>query len=152
MRLICSLNSSRHAFLMSYIYCSQFAEPKRIIFLVDTGCTTTTIAPNDVHRLEINYDVLEESTPSQTVDRVVIPRILMDVDLFFAGRKGFLNMQRTILKFHLAQIDVIYPSPREDDEQEHPPPLARSVSMLGMDVLKHFRKWHFKNHELLLDS
>lgn len=77
----------------------------------------------------------------------VNPCILSNVDLTFIGNYGFLNMKSGIIEVHLNKVDCLPPTHQKTPEEDSLP-----YSLLGMDVLRHFKKWKFKERELIMLS
>jgi len=144
------LRPYKHAILRGYISYEGLQEPKQIAFLIDTGCTVTTILPSDIIRLGINCNKLPlSSTVVRTGSGNIRPHIMSNVALFFQGRSGFLNLYQGFLSFTLDEIQCVRPA---TGFVYNPVPVAQAPSILGMDFLSTFSKWKFTESHLILKT
>ena len=147
MRLIANLSQNRHGYVLGYILFSQFSEPKPIRFLVDSGCSITTLLGDDVTRLSINCSGFQRATnPCNTANGPVLPYIIPNVKLFFVVEDGLLNRRKT-LEFTFDYIECMQPT---NPSLMTPQRIQYAYSLLGMDFLRTFKKWHFNQTELVL--
>jgi len=138
-----------HAFVEGFIGCPVLPEPKLILFMIDTGCTNTTILQDDTVRLRLNWRDLQRGESVETANGVVASRCLPEVQLYLPARRGIFNRS-------ICWVSKFYPAmcvlPPESDPEEHIPDLSGSRSLLGMDFLLNFPTWHFKDNKLYLDT
>ncbi|WGM90372.1 MAG: hypothetical protein IAX21_01380 [Candidatus Bathyarchaeota archaeon] len=149
MRLIANLDSSRHGHIFGHIHCKQFTHPKPIHFIVDTGCSTTTLLSSDVTRLGINCSVLTNTThPCTTANGNVLPYCLPDAKLFLEVENGWLTHKKEIASFSLQMIYCMPPNPNPLT----PIQSMQAYSLLGMNFLYFFKKWKYNDTELILET
>ena len=145
----CSLLDG-HAYIFAFLKCCQFNEPRPTVFLVDTGCSVTTVLSDDTVRLSINCDDLQKcSSPVSTAKDEIYPYELPNVDLVFRIRHGWLNQKNGLARIRLGKINVMPPEPSRSEEKRH---TEIAHTLLGMDVLLLFRKWKFENKYLILKT
>lgn len=149
---------------MGYLICNLFDEPKRLHFIVDTGCTTTTILPMETKRLGIEWKRLPYSNGVETATSRVVPRTLHEVSVVFIVENNE-NGELVPRIFDFPRIDVM-PPPSENifirflnwlekvlsgeyqaQAQDHVSPV-----LVGMDFLSNFKHWEFTDNELILDT
>ena len=165
MKVRAILDKFKHAHLYGLLDCKEFEDPKRIHFVIDTGCTTTTILGSDTERLEIQWRRLRYSNPTETATATVRPRKLQNPDVIFQTQNN--NGELIPRAFTFEKIDVM-PSPQENlivkilnwlegmitglitptsNPSDH-----LSHSLLGMDFLQQFKHWEYADAELILDT
>ncbi|MGD0996191.1 MAG: retroviral-like aspartic protease family protein [Candidatus Bathyarchaeia archaeon] len=147
MKIVALLDDFRHAHLLAYFYCDQFNEPKPVHFLVDTGCTTTTILSDDATRLGLNCSSLNSANPVSTANGNVVPYILPNIILMYNAYFGLFNLRND---FKGTRLDEIHCHAPTDPALMTRQKIANACSLLGMDFLKRFKKWKFTDKELLL--
>lgn len=148
-QLVARLDNNRHAYIFAFLKCPQFIEPKSTVFLVDTGCTITTVLSDDVTRLSINCNDLQRSSVSvSTANDNIHPYELREVDLIFRVKYGWLNQKNGLAQVHLNKIHCMPPNhlhtPTHDSEMAN--------TLLGMDVLHLFKKWKYEDTSLKLET
>lgn len=147
MKVVASLDVRSHAHLIAYFWCSQFEEPKSVHFIIDTGCTITTILSDDATRLGINCSALNSANKVSTANGNVVPYILPKVVLIYETYFGLFNLKKGLKGRELAEIHCHVPT---DPSLMTPQRMANACSLLGMDFLKKFKKWRFTDKELIL--
>jgi len=122
-----------------------------IIFLIDTGCSETTLLPDDVIRLSIDWQNLPEKDQDvMTASGMIRSRVLRDVDVFLPAEVGVVDSTSMEYQIHYDNIDIMPPrSERLNSDPEHP---RDCFSLLGMDVLINFKKWRWESDKLILDE
>jgi predicted aspartyl protease len=146
--MIANLDSNRHGHLIGLINCSQFTQPKPIHFIVDTGSSNTTLLSDDVTRLAINCNGLQlSSIECITANGIIRPYLLPSVELTFATFQGWFNRKFSLTTFSLRSINCMPPTHPQFLTQQR---IMRSCSLLGMDVLRLFKKWQFTENKLIL--
>ncbi len=80
MRLIARINGY-HAFVTSLLRGDIFPGPVMVHFLIDTGCTNTTLLEDDIIRLNINWINLQEDDPVEIAQGTATPRLLENIEL-----------------------------------------------------------------------
>jgi hypothetical protein len=152
LQTVAYLDDNRHARLVGQLECSLFQQPQYVNFLIDTGSTTTTLLGIDILRLGINCGQLPlSSLQVQTANGNVNPHELRNVRITFLVRSGLFNRRNGTLTFPLTHINCL---PNSTQQILIPSPtltLHHSYSLLGMDVLKFYPKWYFKERELVLE-
>ena len=135
-------HNSGHAFIRAYFQCHPNTDYQPVLFMVDTGCSTTTLSPDDVARLSINCTLLRATTANVgTANGIIHPYIFPNPELRLKINYGWFNHKTTFSKLPL---DFIYCIP--------PPPRGLTYSTIGQDILRYFRKWIFTDTELILQS
>jgi len=148
-RLIANLDKNRHGSIIGHIFCSQFSAPRPIRFVVDTGCSTTTLLSDDVTRLAINCkDLKKASTPCSTANGLVVPYVLLDVIVFLEVESGWLNRKKELVAFNLPKVNCMLPTRPKLMTSKR---IQHAFSLMGMDFLDFFRKWRFTDSELILE-
>ena len=102
-------------------------EARYIKLLVDTGSTVTTLYAERIGISREVYEELEESEPSTVIGGEIIPRKLHDVTLIFMTSDG------GYLPIYLEECDVVFVAEETIED-----------GVLGMDVLRVFRRWEAK--------
>lgn len=149
MRLIATLDEKYHAHILAGLWCSQFVKPKTVHFVIDSGCTTTTILSDDVTRLGINCSSLGMcSDPITTANGQIVPFVLPNVSLIFHTHYGWFNRKNKFRSFDMGDIHCHAPTDPTLMTQRK---IANALSLLGMDFLKNFKSWKFRNNKLYLD-
>lgn len=149
MPIIANILSWNIAIVSGSLSCPQFIGFKPTHFIVDSGSVTTTILPLDVVKLGIDCRKLEKGPrPLTTAKGEIFPYILPSVQLNLEcndGRAEALDM------FPLERIHCI--KPRASQKSDPSLLFRHTFSLLGMDVLKYFKKWtwDFENKTLTLD-
>ena len=140
------------AIIQGTIKVQHIEERLPIVFLVDTGCTETTLLQGDAIRLRIDWSNLPfKPEDVTTASGQVRPRLLSNVDIFLPIKEGFLNRNTSEIMKHYDQIDLMYFG--EHNAQLQPPlRICTSYSILGMDILESFTKWIWKSDRLIMDG
>lgn len=141
------LDDDCHAYLTALFWCSQFEQPKSVNFLIDSGCTTTTILNDDAAFLGIDCSALHSSCAVTTANGSVRPYQLPEAILIFTVKKGFLNMAEGYWGTKLLDIHCYAPTNPLLVSQYNQYQKENSFSLLGMDFLKKFRTLKFKYKE-----
>lgn len=150
MQTVALLDDYRHAHIIGYLLCPQFSEPKPIHFLIDTGCTTTTILSDDVTRLNINCSNLSLcSSPTSTANSQVYPYLLPNIGIILKVKHAIFNLREGFRIFRLDYIHCMSPTNPQLLTQHR---IISAYSLLGMDVLGIFKKWQYTNRELILKT
>lgn len=121
---VMAIRAWRSYYVLCYFSCREVPETRRLILLIDTGSTNTTLY---AERLRIPRDVYESLEPGERYDvvgGVVMPRKLHDVNLAFRTVEG------APLVIRLRECNVLSVDMRTFED-----------GLLGMDVLDSFRKW-----------
>ena len=147
MEVVARLDVRSHAHLLAYFWCPQFVVPKSIHFIIDTGCTTTTILSDDATRLGINCSTLNSANPVSTANGNVVPYTLPKVILIYRAHLGLFNLKYALKGTELDEIHCHAPTNPSLMSQQR---IANACSLLGMDFLKKFKKWTFTDKELIL--
>jgi hypothetical protein len=131
-----------HAQIIGTLKCPHLSNVKTeiITFFVDSGSSITTLLPFDVDRLGINYNaLLYANCPCTTATgERVFPKILPNVELTLNTYDGNGKGKEDI--FALPNIHCMKPLSQLDRAM---PCEVFTYSLLGMDVLHNFRKWHW---------
>ena len=149
MPIIANILSWNIAIVSGSLSCSQFTGFKPLQFIVDSGSATTTILPLEVVKLEIDCTRLRKGLrPLTTAKGEIFPYILPDVQLNLECNDGRID---ALEMFPLERIHCI--KPRASHRTDPNLLFRHTFSLLGMDVLKYFRKWiwNFENRTLTLD-
>ena len=122
-----------------------------IIFLIDTGCSETTILQDDVIRLGIDWKYLPEKNQDvMTASGKIRSRVLNDVDIFLPAEVSVVDNTPREYQIHYDKIDIMPPrSEHQNLDLERP---RDCFSLLGMDVLSNFRKWRWESDRLILND
>ncbi len=118
-------------------------------FLIDTGCTNTTLLEDDIIRLNINWINLQEDDPVEIAQGTATPRLLENIELLLPVKQGFLNLFNgwvSIQYNHEHPLHIMPPRGTGPYIPRNP-----SHSLLGMDVLINFPFWRFSKENLLLE-
>ena len=142
------LDEYKHAYLVGYLGCSQFTEPQRVLFYLDSCSTVTTLLDIDVVRLRLNYRGLKQTT-SNTAIGEAYPYILPNVTVFL---KNLLSNK--IEKLKPFPLKVIHLLPPDDPTTIVPVQYEFGFSLIGMDILSKFKTWNmdYKNKKAVLES
>lgn len=149
MRIIAILDEIGHAHIFAGIRCAQFSNYKPIHFIVDTGCSITTILNDDVTRLGVDCTSLSRAQPTNTANGQITPYVLPDVTMKMAVFSGLFNRKREFRDVFFQAVQCNQPT------QPHlmtPERISHSCSILGMDFLRLFPKWRFTDTHLFLDT
>lgn len=150
MQIVASLDSNYHAHLLGLINCSQFNRAKSIHLIIDTGCSNTTLLSDDVTRLAINCSGLKFAPiPCLTANGTITPYILPQVDLSLPRRHRWFNRKTSLVTLQMTNVHCMPPTHPQFLTQQQ---MLQSCSLLGMDVLRLFRKWRFTKRELILQT
>ena len=150
MRLTATIESF-HAYIDGYLVCPILPRPQLIRFMLDTGCTSTTILQDDAIRLGLDCSRLQRMGSVRTASGNVETRCLTEVTLYLPARRWPLNIREGFLGKHYPMMCVMPPD--EAYRAEHPTPdLSGSHSLLGMDLLLQFHKWEIRRNKLFLSS
>jgi hypothetical protein len=147
LKIVAKLDDWHHAYILSYVWCSQFDKPKPVSFVVDTGCTITTILNDDATRLGINCSDLNSANPVSTANGNVVPYVLPKVILIYWAHLGLFDLKYALKGTELDEIHCHAPTNPCLLTQQR---MANACSLLGMDFLKKFKKWRFTDKELIL--
>lgn len=149
MKVVARLDENCHAHLIAYFWCSQFEEPKRIHFVIDTGCSITTILNDEATLIGIDCSSLNPACATQTANGEVIPYEIPNVILMFRAKYGLFNIVSGFKGTQLEKVHCHLPTnPSLMTEQRR----DNAVSLLGMDFLRRFKKWKFTERELFLST
>jgi predicted aspartyl protease len=150
LRLRAILDEGHHAHLLVYLNFDQFAEPKPVHFLIDTGCTVTTILSDDATLLGINCENLRPCDyDTTTANGHVTPYEIDNIILIFDAQFGLLNLRHRLRGKALDKINCHTPTPRNELTPQR---IETSCSLLGMDFLHLFKKWKFTKKYLFLQT
>ncbi len=147
MKLVATLDDLKHAHLLAYLWCSQFTNPKPVHFMVDSGCSITTILNDDATRLGLNCATLQPASAVNTANGHVVPYIIPDVILIFDTYYGPFNLRHAFKGVTLRQIHCHQPTTPSLMTQRR---VETAFSLLGMDFLQLFKTWKFSNDKLCL--
>lgn len=148
MKLSAYLDQHKHAYLNGQIISVQVNNFVPIHFLVDTGSTYTTILGQDTFKLGIKVKRLPRSKcSSDTAKGHLLPYELPDVKLRFDTNA---DPEESPIIIPLEFIQCL-PPPKELNRL-HPLNLMFSYSLLGMDVLKFFKRWQYTETTLILET
>jgi len=113
--------------VQAYVSCPSFGETVYpVLFLIDTGSTTTTLLDSDVLRLGIDVKKLKKrKMPTVGVGGLVPTYMLENVTLIFDRGRGRFHLE------HLDTIDVLVHGEKDD--------IDIPFSLFGADLLKRFR-------------
>ncbi len=142
------LGPNRHAHVIGLVHCSQFQQPKPVHFVIDTGCSITTLLGDDVTRLSINCHGLQK-TSCNTANGTVNPYLLPQVDVILPIQHGFFGRQVRLTTFRLNHIQCNPPTSPQPTANPFP---MQSVSLLGMDILSFFRNWKYTRNKLIMKT
>lgn len=118
-------------FLRAFLICEKLGIKDYIIFLVDTGATSTNILDRDAIRLRIDYSKLKRVKDGTTgIGGVVDTYILPQVKLYFRAADGSLHEEK------LKELSVLRHVPKDRKEEEH---IKRLPSLLGRDFLNRYK-------------
>ena len=139
------------AYIFGTIQLQHIPNRMPIIFLIDTGCSETTLLQDDVIRLRINWHNLPEKDQDVlTASGRIRSRVLSDVDIFLPAEVSVVDNSSMEFQIHYEKIDIMPPrSGHLDSDLEHP---RDCFSLLGMDILINFRKWRWESDKLILDD
>ena len=147
MQLVAKLDSQNQARLEAFIRLPWTLVPEPITFLVDTGCSTTCLLPDDVVRLGVKHADLPTVTKSIiTANGPVALKLLRNVEIALPVRTGLLDKEGQV-NAPMSEIPILPPGPNFK-----PLPPALVFSLLGMDLLSHFPKWRFGKTELVMEE
>lgn len=150
MRLKAPLDEGHHAHLLAYIYFKQFSEPKPVDFLIDTGCTVTTIMSDYATLLGINCALLRQSpNQARTANGNVKPYIMDNVLAIFEADFGFLNLRHGFKGVILKEMACHTPTPANKMTKRR---ITNAISLLGMDFLYQFKKWRYTDKFLIIEE
>ena len=126
-RLTGFLDFDYQPYIHAYLVCPTLGErPYSLLFLIDTGCTNTTLLDADVERLNIDVSMLKKCEHTIVGIGGAVPTYeLHDVSLIFD--RG----QRRFHTEHLDKIEVMLHDTEEDI-------VRLPFSLLGADVLSRF--------------
>lgn len=130
-----------HFYVNAVIECPQIQRPSVITFLLDTGCSVTTLLPFDVMRLNIPWRSLAQDRPVGTGRGMAVPRILPNVTIRIPGNAGLFNHERVWIGNIFGRIHTMDPTFQCDP-----------YSLLGMDFLLSFKKWKIHNTYATLET
>jgi len=131
-------------FLVAFLTYERLNIKKRIVFLIDSGASKTTILDGDAIRLGIDYSRLQRHKEGTTgiggtVDTYIIP----DVKLFFKSSEGSIHEEKLkeifVLKHNLERMK------KEETER-----IKMLPSVLGRDVINRFKLVLCKDDDIAL--
>lgn len=145
------LHESGHAFIRGFLQCSPTSDYQSVLFMVDTGCSVTTLLPDDVYRLLINCTALQPTTSDiGTANGIIHPYIYPNPELRLKVNFGWFNHRETFAKPPLDFIYCVPPPPNMPPAPQIRLDLAYSV--IGIDILHYFKHWKYTDTELILRS
>ena len=148
MRIIANLDQGLHGHIFAYVMFQQFSNPKPIHLIVDTGSTVTTLLSDDVTRLGINCSNLNLAPdPSATANGPVTPYLLPNVVLIIEVEHGLFNRNHSFMGFRLNTAQCMPPT---NPMQITPQKIHDAYSLLGMDMLRLFKKWKWHHGQRIL--
>ena len=148
MKLVADLDKHKHAYLNGQIICVQVNNFVPLHFLVNTGSTYTTILGQDTFKLGINIKkLLRAKCWSDTAKGQLLPYELPNVKLRFETDA---DSEESPVIIPLEFIQCL-PPPKELNSL-HPLNLMFSYSLLGMDVLKFFKRWQYTDTTLTIET
>lgn len=166
MRVTARLGKGNHAHLPGYLICDFFDEPKRLHFIIDTGCTITTIRPTETERLGIECNRLPSSSTVETATSTATPRKLLGAIVVFQVKNDEAG-DLVPRPFIFPKIDVMPPPTKNlalrflgwgrsilagEYRTREAGQDRVSYNLLGMDFLSMFKRWEFTDIELILDT
>lgn len=110
-------------------------------FLLDTGCSVTTLLPFDVNRFNLPWRRLIQDGPVQTGQGHIQPRQLSDVTIRVRGETGLFNLEKVWISQHFPYIHIMDPTFQCDP-----------YSLLGMDFLLNFNKWEVHENYVVIET
>ena len=147
MQLRADLDQSFHAHVIGFLHCAQFGQPKSVHFIVDTGCSVTTLLGDDVTRLSINCHGLQQ-TECNTANGPIRPYLLPHAEVILPTYHGLSGKRVKFTLFHLKNIQCNPPTP--------PLPTltfpVQTISLLGMDILRFFKNWKYTRNKLIMKT
>ena len=149
MRLIAKIRGV-HAQIDCLLNYRGILAPFPVTMILDTGASCSCLLPDHVHYFRIPYQELTDADrPINTASGIVTPKILPNVDLILPLKTGLNYSQAILWKIFFDEFQIL-PPPRK----HIPQPRHRVVSIIGMDVLKDFKKWlwDWNSSELVLDE
>jgi predicted aspartyl protease len=153
LKLVAKIDDDGHAFLTALFWCSQFNERKRVNFLIDSGCTTTTILNDDAAFLGIDCSALPTSIdPVSTANGSVYPHQIPEAILIFRVKQGFLNLSEGYWGTKLIGINCHVPTNPDQINQYSQYEKDHSFSLLGVDFFQKFSTltFNYKRMQLAL--
>ena len=152
MRLIARVRPEwNQAYIQGTIKLQHIPTRVPIIFLIDTGCTETTLLQDDVLRLSIDWENLPEKDQAIiTASGIMRSRVLTNVDIFLTAEVSVVDSTPMEYQIHYDNIDIMPPISRllDSEPEQH----RDCFSLLGMDILINFRKWTWELDRLILDE
>ena len=148
MQLKADLDPNFHAHIIGLLRCSQFEHPKFVHFVVDTGCSITTLLGDDVTRLSINCHGLQQ-TDCNTANGMIRSYLLPQVDIILPIQHGLFGQQVRLTSFHLENAQCNPPTPPQPTATLIP---MQTVSLLGMDILRFFKNWKYTRNKLIMKT
>ena len=148
MRLVAYVDDRRHAYINVLVEFHEHPQLEIATFLVDTGCTTTCLLQDHVLLFGINYsELLDAPGSSTTAGGRITPKLLPNVNIHIPVKTGLFNRENSFVKIAYDELRVMPP------DQEHiPRPRNRVFSLLGMDILRQFKKWRWRRDRLIMDT
>ena len=147
MQLRARIEDDGHAYILGFLRPPQSDQYQYVRFLVDTGCSITTLLSDDAARLSINCQCLPQATFTvTTANGRVHPWTIVEPDLLLPVRYGLLHLKRTLARPQLRYICCMAPIGNPAI------PYTRTNSALGMDVLHFFKNWQFNDDVLILKT
>lgn len=143
MKIVARLDKYKHAYLDGELLCAQFNNFQPVHFLVDTGCTFTTILGRDSYMLGLDFKKMQQASCfSNTASGRIVPYELPNARLkFWTSEDSAESHVEIPLRF-------IHCMPPPTDLNQLP--LLPGYSLLGMDVLQFFRNWQYTDTALVL--
>jgi predicted aspartyl protease len=145
LQLRARIEDDGHAYVIGFLRPPNSNQYQYVRFLVDTGCSITTLLSDDAARLAINCRYLTQATFTvTTANGRVHPWCIVNPDFLLPVRYGLFHRKKTLARPPLRFICCMAPTGNPAI------PYTRTNSALGMDVLNFFEKWQFKDDILIM--
>ena len=152
-----------HYSLVGFLSCLDWLEPKRVRFIIDTGCTVTTIFPIEAKRLGIRIKDFPMTGYAETASDTVPVHCLRNATISFEVQENadsslepinfifpeldIINPKKNILYRFFSWLNELLFSNVTDYEK-----VPYTHNLLGMDFLIRFKYWIFTNNELIMST
>ncbi len=149
MQLRARIEDDGHAYVIGFLRSPQTTNYYYVRFLVDTGCSITTLLSDDAARLAVNCNSLPQATFTvSTANGRVHPWCIDRPDLLLTVRYGLLHLKEVVTRTPIRFICCMAPTGNPAL------PYDRTNSALGMDILQFFKKWHwqFQKNTLIMET
>lgn len=149
MQLRARIEDDGHAYVIGFLRPPQSNQYQYVRFLVDTGCSITTLLSDDAARLAINCNSLPQATFTvTTANGRVHPWCIDRPDFLLTVRHGMFHRKETVTRTPLKFICCMAPIGNPTI------PYDRTNSALGMDILHFFKnwRWQFKDRTLIMQT